>query len=156
MRLVKQLVIKLMDIIRWVRRRGLAEQEFPVDVVLEDISRRSRLIRFTKTRLIEPTGTGIRHEEFFRSGKSRSAFLVGTHFNLDSVDGLQEILRDAAGNETSRTCEFTELIDREDTVTDQLCLCGCKVWEDETRAIAENDGGGEVDGLEVLGFSGGG
>lgn len=49
---------------------------------------------------------------------------------------------------------FSHLVDGQHTVQQQLCFGVCKLREDQTGAIAEDNGGiGQVDGLDVLGFA---
>jgi len=48
---------------------------------------------------------------------------------------------------------FSELIDWQHTITDQIRLCGRKLREHKTRAIAKNDGIRQVNGLEMLRLS---
>lgn len=57
-------------------------------------------------------------------------------------------------DEADRTGILAQLIDGEHTVASEIGLGGGKVGEYETGAIAEDDTLAEMDGLEVLGFTG--
>lgn len=60
------------------------------------------------------------------------------------------MLGDSLRHKSSRASELTQLIDWQDTITDKFCLGSRKVGEYQSRAIAQDDLLGEMDGLEVL------
>lgn len=69
---------------------------------------------------------------------------------MDTVHCLKEGLRNPAGYESSRATILSQLIDGKDTVANKFCLGGSEVWENETRAIAEDNLVAEMDRLEML------
>lgn len=132
------------------------EEQLAVDVVLEDVPGGTGLIGLSKTLSLETTGAGVCSEELSGGWDTGTALLDRTSADCDSVDGLEEGLGHTQCDEANRAQELAELVDGEDAVADEVGLCGGKVGEDETGAIAEDDSVAQVDGLEVLGLSGGG
>ena len=137
-------------------RRRLAVEELAVDVVLEDVTDRTRLIGLTETLGHVATVTGIGVEKLVGSGNAGAAFLERPGLDLDTVDGLKEGLGNAAGDDGGGAGVLAHLINGQDTVADELGLGVGEVGEDETGTIAKEDVVAEVDGLEMLRLAGSG
>lgn len=152
------LIVELtVEVGRVLDSRGWRDKEqLAVDVVLQDVPSGAGLIGLSKTLGLETTGSGIGTEELSGGWHTGTSLLDRAGADCDAVDSFEERLGHAQCDETDGAQELAELIDGEDTVTDEVGLCGGKVGEDETRAIAEDDSVAEVDGLEVLGLSGSG
>lgn len=100
--------------------------------------------------------TGVGGEELGGGGNSASAFADGEGDDLETVHAFEDGLGDAVGEESDGTGVFAHLVDGKDAVAHEVGLGRRELGEDESRAIAQEDVGGEADGLEVLGLSGGG
>ncbi|KND93664.1 hypothetical protein TOPH_01828 [Tolypocladium ophioglossoides CBS 100239] len=126
------------------------EEELAVDIVLQDKSRSSRLIRLTQTLCAEASGSGIGTKKLRSRGNARAAFFQRPRLDLDAVDGFQEALWDSLRHKSDGARELSHLVDWQNAVADQVGLCKRKVGEDETRAIAEDDVVAQMNGLKVL------
>lgn len=120
-------------------RRRLAVEELAVDVVLEDVTDRTRLVGLAETLRHVTAVTGIGVEKLVGGGDTGAAFLERPGLDLDTVHGLEEGLRDTAGDEGGRAGVLAQLVNGEDTVADELGLGVGKVGEDETGTIAKQD-----------------
>lgn len=152
---VVQLGVELGAVNAAVRGR-LAVEELAVDVVLQDVTDRTGLIGLTETLGHVATVTGVSVEKLVGGGNAGTAFLERPGLDLDTVDGLEEGLGNAAGNNGGGAGVFAHLIDGKDTVADELGLGVGEVGEDETGTIAKENVFAEVDGLEMLCLAGSG
>lgn len=134
-------------------RWRVAVEEFSLDVVFENTSRGTTLVRLSQTGGVETSGSGMCSENFLSGWDSRAAFFDGSHDDAHTVDGFQEMFGNSLRDERGGTGIFSELVDGQDTRAYQLRFGSCKVGKYKTRAIAENHPRGEMDGLEMLGLA---
>jgi hypothetical protein len=104
---------------------------------------------------LEATGSCIRPEELFRGRNACPALLKRSGLDVDTVDGFEERLGDAEGDKANRAAVFSHLVNRQNTVADEVGLGESEIGENKTRAIAENHLVTEMDRLEVLRLTGG-
>ena len=107
----------------------MAEEDFALDVVLEDVACGSGLIWLTETLCGETSGNGVGAEDFVRGQNAGSTFFDWSGMDLHSVEGLEERLWDAACNKTGGTSVLAELVDRQYTSTYEFGFGCCKVGE---------------------------
>ncbi|RUO95793.1 hypothetical protein BC936DRAFT_143212 [Jimgerdemannia flammicorona] len=100
--------------------------------------------------------TRIRNQQFFPSRHAITAFFLRPSPDLKPINSPQHLLGYPLGDKCGGSRKFSQLIDGEDTVADHVGLRGGEGGEDQARAIAEDEGGSEVDCLEVLGLAWGG
>ena len=98
--------------------------------------------------------TGVGRQELGGGRDSASAFADGESDDSKTVHALENVLRDAVRDEGDGSSVFPHLVDRKNTVADEVGLGRGELGEDESGAIAEEDVGGEADGLEVLRLAG--
>ncbi|KAH9830066.1 hypothetical protein Tdes44962_MAKER09090 [Teratosphaeria destructans] len=134
----------------------VAEEEFALDVVFEDLADGAAFIGLSDALGVVPSSSGVGPQHLLAGGDARAAFLDGADVDLHAVDGFQERARDPLRDQRRRTGVLAELVDGEDAGADELGFGGGEVGEDETGTVAQDDAVGEVDGLEVLGLAWGG
>lgn len=114
----------------------VAEEEFPVDVVFQDVASGAGLVRVSSTGLGEASGLCICEEEFLTGWDTGATLLGGSCVDLDAIYLLQERLWDALRHERCRPGEFAQLVYGQDAVANELGFGGGEVGEDKAWAIA--------------------
>lgn len=133
------------------RRRHI--EQLAIYIVLQDVPRRSRYIRLTKTLRLETSGSGISAEELLRRGNASTTLLNRPRVDMNTVDGLKEALGDSLGDESNRSGALSHLVNGQNTVADQISFRSSEVREDETGTVTEDYTLAQVDSLEVLCFT---
>lgn len=137
-------------------RRGVDEEEFTVDVVLENVARGPGNVGLAQALGAESSSSGISTEELLCGGHACASFFQSSHLDVNAVDGFQKWPGHALGDEAYGSVEFSHLVNGQHSVADQVRLGEGEVWENKSWTIAENDVVAEVDGLEMLGLARGG
>lgn len=87
----------------WVGGWRVHEQELAFDVVFEDGSRGTALVRLPETLREEPSGAGESSEDFLAGWDPGTAFFDMAGVDAHAVDSFQEGLRDALSHERGGT-----------------------------------------------------
>ena len=86
---------------------------------------------------------------------SCATFFDGAHAQLDTEHLLDEVLGDTLGNETGGTGKLALLVDGQHTVDTSSALVVAKLGNTRPGQSQSMISGEEVQGLEVLGLTGG-